>query len=190
MTILLFHNKRFLQQSSGFPIRQKWCFLCHPSCLIHWTNVYSTTQPYSKYTIVSLPPWSTHTSTKVLPMGANYAPLPSYALFLENTTFFFAEVHEQEIKYKLKEILTEDDQIAELESQILQGNHQVSRRKPEELKKKFYCNVKHGFLWYPLTRKWCTAFKALWCSPARSIYNSSFLFGMTNNDTVTDDTPG
>ena len=49
------------------------------------------------------------------------------------------------MNYKVKENLTEDERMAELEAYMLRGNHQAARRKPEKLKKKLDRDVEYGF---------------------------------------------
>ena len=49
------------------------------------------------------------------------------------------------MEYKVTETLTENEQMVDFDSQLLQGNHQTARRKPRELKKKLDRDVEYGF---------------------------------------------
>ena len=47
--------------------------------------------------------------------------------------------------YKLKEELTDDERMAELEAQLLRGNHLGAKQQPEGLQEKIVFDVEHGF---------------------------------------------
>ena len=56
------------------------------------------------------------------------------------------------MNYELKEELTEDERIAELEAQLLCRNHLATAQQPEKLKEKVSFDVKCGFV-VPVRKK-------------------------------------
>lgn len=50
------------------------------------------------------------------------------------------------MEYKLKEELTEDERMAELEARLLGGNHLAAAQQSEKLKEKVHFDVNCGFV--------------------------------------------
>ena len=87
-----------------------------------------------------------HQHTSVA-FGSEFRPLTQLEpIFGKQDLFpFFAKVHKRGMSYELKEELTEDERMAELEAQLLRGNHLQATQQPEKLKEKVHFDVKCGF---------------------------------------------